>query len=173
MIGMKGQTLASERLTYSLLTEADKPALRAILADPEVTEPAGFRPAADDKAFDDFFAALTADDAAVGIRLGGALIGYIRVRPWRVDEPPFAGRACVGFGFVIGRPWQGRGFGTEALVALTAYMKGRADYCFADHFAGNDASRRVIEKAGYRYVETYTMFFDELGREITCLSYVR
>ena len=37
---------------------------------------------------------------------------------------------------------------------------------------GNEASRRVIEKAGYRYVGRYAMFFEALGREMTCLSYV-
>ena len=185
MIGLKGRTLATARLTCSLLTEADKPALRVILADPAVTEPAGFRPAADDAAFDEFFAALTAQDTAAGIRLGGTLIGYIHVYPERMgDDPETAGKVCVGFGFVIGKPWQGRGYGTEVLIALTEYMlsahilrpdgtRAPVDYCFADHFEGNEASRRVIGKAGYRYVETYAMFFDGLGREITCLSYAR
>ena len=32
MIGLKGRTLASRRWTYSLLTAADKPALRDLLA---------------------------------------------------------------------------------------------------------------------------------------------
>lgn len=185
MIGLKGRTLASARLTFALLTKADKPALRAILADPAVTEPAGFLPAADDAAFDDFFTALTAYDSAVGIRLDGTLIGYIHVYPERMeDDPVYAGKVCAGFGFVVGKPWQGKGYATEALRTLTEYMlsaqmlrpdgaRAPVDYCFADHFAGNEASRRVIEKAGYRYVETYAMTFEELGREITCLSYAR
>ena len=48
----------------------------------------------------------------------------------------------------------------------------RFDAVFADCFAGNVASRRMIEKSGYRYFDRYTMYFDELGREETCLSYV-
>ena len=43
MIGLDGKTLSSPRLTYSLLTGADAAALREILSDPTVTEPAGFR----------------------------------------------------------------------------------------------------------------------------------
>ena len=184
MIGLDGKTLSSPRLTYSLLTGADAAALREILSDPTVTEPAGFRVAACDAEYEEFFAGLTAMDTGVGIRLDGTLIGYIHVYPERVEGTPFAGKTCVGFGFVIGRPWQGRGYGTEALVALTDYVKSttvplpggaraNVDICFADHFVGNEASRRAILKAGYRYVETYDMFFEALGREMTCLSYAR
>ena len=36
----------------------------------------------------------------------------------------------------------------------------------------NHQSRRVIEKSGYSFVEKYTMYFDELDRNITCFSYV-
>ena len=76
-------------------------------------------------------------------------------------------------GFVIGREYQNLGYATEALDTITAYLKQRFDYCVADHFVGNEPSRKVIEKCGYRYLETYSLFFEELGKEITCMSYVR
>ena len=173
MIGLESRALESARLRYTLLDDSDKPALRALLNSPEVTEPAGFRPARTDAEFDEFFNTLTRYRTGLGIRFGDALAGYIHVNPWRSDIPPYSEARCASFGFVVGTPWQGRGFATEALQTLTDYMKRRVDYCFADHFEGNAPSRRVILKAGYRYVETYSMFFDTLGREETCLSYVR
>ena len=51
------------------------------------------------------------------------------------------------------------------LQTITGYLKTRFDYCVADHFLENTASRRIIEKAGYRYLEDYTMTFPFLGDE--------
>ena len=53
------------------------------------------------------------------------------------------------------------------------YLKGIFDFCFADCFLDNGASRRIIEKCGYKYFETYTMFFRALNEEKTCDSFVK
>ena len=171
MIGMEGKTLRSERLTYRLLTESDKPALRAILSGRAVTEPAGFLPAETDEAFDKFFAHLTQYNTALGIYLGDTLIGYIHVNRYR-GGGEYAEKSCVDTGFVIGKAYQNCGYATETLRTLTAYLKQRFDFCFADCFLSNEPSRRVIERCGYRYAEDYTMLFRALGREETCHSYV-
>ena len=59
MIGLVNRTLQSQRLTYRLLTSADQEALREILSDRSVTEPAGFMPADSPESFGRFFAELT------------------------------------------------------------------------------------------------------------------
>ena len=173
MIGLEGRTLHSARLTYRLLCESDKAALAALLSDPAVTEPAGFRPAASAEAFDVWFATLTQYRTGIAILLDGQLIGYFHVNRYHADDAVLRDKDCVGVGIVIGSAFQGRGFGTEALTFLTDWLLARFDAVFADHFAGNIASQRMIEKSGYRYCEDYAMFFDELGREMTCASYVR
>ena len=187
MIDFNNRILRSARLTYRLLEDGDRAALRAILSSPAVTEPAGFRMPATEAEFDEFFIVLTAYDTGVAILSGDVLVGYIHVYPENMAGTVCEGSRCVGFGFVIGEAFQWRGYATEALIAMTEYMRdarvllpdasglpvrGPVDYCLADHFEGNEASRRVIEKAGYRYLETYTYYFEELGREMTCLSYV-
>lgn len=172
MIGLEGRTLRSARLTYRLLREADKSNLRALLSDPAVTAPGGFMPARTDADFDRFFEELTAYDTGVAILLGETLIGYIHVRRERLEAAPYADKRCAGFGFVIGKAYHNRGFGTEALATLTEYVRPRVDLCVCDHFEENEASKRVIQKCGYRYFETYTMHFDELGADKTCLSYI-
>lgn len=173
MIGLEGQSLRSERLTYRLLEPSDREALRGMLSDPGVTEPAGFMPANTQEEFDAFFAGLTRDHTGIAILNGETLIGYIHVNRYVSDAPECLGKKGVSTGFIIGKAFQNRGYATETLNTVTAYLKRSFDYCIADHFVGNEASRRVIEKCGYRYLETYSMFFEELGRDMTCLSYIR
>ena len=171
MIGLEGKTLRSERLTYRLLTPADKPALRALLSSPDVTAPAGFFPAKTDAEFDEFFATLTQYHTALAVLLGDTLIGYIHVNRYHADGE-YAEKYCVDTGFVIGKAYQRHGYGTEMLRTVTAYLKTKFDFCFADHFEDNEPSRRVILNCGYRYVDRYTCHFDALGCDKTCLSYV-
>lgn len=172
MIGFESRTLQSKRLTYRLLNETDKETLYEILSDKSVTEPAGFLPAESKEAFDKFFATLTKYNTGIAILKDETLIGYIHVCPADDDLPGYHGKKGVSTGFVIGKEYQNHGYMTETLETITAYLMQQFDFCVADHFAGNEASKKVIEKCGYRYVEEYTMFFDELGKDMTCLSYV-
>ena len=173
MIGLENKTLHSKRLTYRLLCEADKDALHAILSDKSVTEPGGFMPADSKEDFDDFFAALTRHHAGIAVLRNETLIGYIHINRYVPDVPEYHGRECVSTGFVIGKEYQNQGYATEMLDTITTYLKRSFDCCVADHFLGNEPSKRVIEKCGYHYLETYSMFFDKLGKEITCVSYIR
>ena len=172
MIGLKDKILRSERLTYRLLEEKDKAPLHRLLLDRSVTEPAGFLPASAPSEFDAFFKSLTQYNTGIAILKDNTLIGYIHVNKYRSDDEEYRNKSCVSTGFVIGKEYQNQGYATETLTAVTEYLKSVFDYCFADHFEGNIPSKRVIEKCGYRYVEEYSLFFDELGRRMTCLSYV-
>ena len=53
----------------------------------------------------------------------------------------------------------------ERNLRLVVYLARRFDFVFADCFTDNPASRRIIEKNGYRYLENYRMCFDALGEE--------
>ncbi|MFD0885704.1 GNAT family N-acetyltransferase [Streptosporangium algeriense] len=54
-------------------------------------------------------------------------------------------------GYVLGRPFWGRGVGTEALTLFLALENIRPLY--ADPFGGNTASVRLLEKCGFRRVD--------------------
>ena len=95
--------------------------------------------------------------------MGEVLIGYCHINPYRPAVEELKEKACVEPGFVIGKAYQQKGYGTEMLKTVTEYLLGRFDACFADCFRENDASRKTIEKCGYRYVETYPMYFEELA----------
>lgn len=165
MIGMENQQLHSRRLTLRLVRQEDGPALREMLRDPEVTKPAGFLPMETEEEFETFFSGLTAYNTGIAILVGDTVIGYCRVNKEHLEHPDYADKNGVSLGFVIGKPYQNQGYGTEMLQTITGYLKTRFDYCVADHFLENTASRRIIEKAGYRYLEDYTMTFPSLGDE--------
>jgi len=82
-------------------------------------------------------------------RSGGTLVGSLSLR--------FGGHPEQGdAGYWIGVPWQRRGLGGEALL-LAAHLAFRhlgAHSLYAWVFVGNEASRRVLERAGFSLVRT-------------------
>lgn len=173
MIGLECKELKTERLSLRLLKECDKAPLFEILKDDGVTAPAGFHPAKTPEEFDTFFEHLTMYNTAVGVFFKDALIGYVHVNKYTSKSPLYEKKRCISLGFIIGKDYQNKGFGTEALEGVTDYLKSIFDFCFADCFKKNAASRRIIEKCGYKYFETYTMFFRALNEEKTCDSFAK
>ena len=59
---------------------------------------------------------------------------------------------CVEIGYGLAAPYRGQGFGSEAVAAITTWLLGQPDVrqIRACTSAGNMASRRVLEKSGYR-----------------------
>jgi RimJ/RimL family protein N-acetyltransferase len=55
-------------------------------------------------------------------------------------------------GYAFGKPWHGKGYATEAVRALIdiAFRDRKAERVIANAFVGNTASRRVLEKLGFR-----------------------
>jgi ribosomal-protein-alanine N-acetyltransferase len=84
-------------------------------------------------------------------------------------------------GYWIGVPFWGKGYATEAASAVVAFGFGtlRLHRIYAHHFAGNTASKRVLEKIGMRHegrsrhhiqkwnqfidIENYGLLADEFG----------
>ena len=61
-------------------------------------------------------------------------------------------RGCVEIGYGLAAPYRGQGLGSEAVMAMTAWLIAQPDIARVRAYtaAGNTASRRVLEKAGYR-----------------------
>ncbi|MFD4528079.1 GNAT family N-acetyltransferase [Streptomyces sp. NPDC058470] len=66
------------------------------------------------------------------------------------QDPRRAPRRFIGYWF--GRPYWGRGIGTQALALFLALEKTRPLY--ADPFVGNTASVRLLEKHGFQHTGT-------------------
>jgi RimJ/RimL family protein N-acetyltransferase len=104
---------------------------------------------------------LAIEERALEERASGALIGSLSLR--------FTGHPGQGdVGYWIGVPFQGRGFGREAL-ALTAHLAFRylgAQALQAWVFVGNVASRRVLEHSGFTLTRTVPGRIVKRGRRV-------
>ena len=86
---------------------------------------------------------------AVCRREDGALVGSLALRS--IGHP-----GTANLGYWIGQPYWNRGYASEAvrLACWLAFRWLRAQAITSWVFRGNDASRRVLEKNGFRYVRT-------------------
>lgn len=143
----------TKRLLIRDFVESDRASVRAWRSDPEVMryldQPLGADP---DAWFDAVlrFAAQKprmAHDAAIVLRETGEVIGWIGI----ARSPDFvAGELVVGY--ALKRSHWGKGYMTEALVAVLAYgfTKLGARSIRAQYYVANPSSARVMEKAGMK-----------------------
>ncbi len=173
MIGFQGKTLTSPRLSFRLLEDQDRSSLFSILQEPSTTVPAGFLPISDEAAFDAFWADLTRYNSGIAILLEGKCIGYYHVNPCRMNEPEYRDKQNVMIGFLIGGDYRQKGYAAETLNTLNPYLLTRFDHIWADYFEENTASRKTIQKCGFREAGSYEMTFDALNGEVKrCIANV-
>jgi len=86
---------------------------------------------------------------------------------------PDVGYRSAEIGYWLGEEFWGRGITTEALIAVTDYAFSKFDICrlYAHVFEGNDASARVLEKAGYAFEGRMKRSVTKEGRTIDQLMY--
>ncbi len=165
MIGFENIVLKSQHLTFRLLQEQDKEALAPILREPETTKPSGFLPVCTEEELEEFWKGLTRYQTGIAILLEGRCIGYYHVNKYIPDEPEYQEQTNVGIGFLIGKDYIGRGYGTETLLTLNAWLLTKVDNIWADYFVENTASKKTILKCGFREMSPYDMTFEALGGE--------
>lgn len=91
-------------------------------------------------------------------RATGEFLGWFELRP-----PPGGSPEDVELGYRLRRAVWGRGLATEGARALvrTAFAELGVRRVWAQTMAVNAASRRVMEKAGLRYVRTFHLRVDD------------
>ena len=67
----------------------------------------------------------------------------------RLDEA-----GCVEIGYGLAAPSRGQGYGSEAVLAVTEWLLSQPEVLQvqAHTLTSNAASRRVLEKSGFRYL---------------------
>jgi ribosomal-protein-alanine N-acetyltransferase len=85
---------------------------------------------------------------ATVLKAEGRMIGRCGLIPWNLD-----GRHEVEVGYMLAKPYWGRGLATEAAVAIREHGHHRLGFRRLVSLIqpGNVASRRVAEKVGMRY----------------------
>jgi RimJ/RimL family protein N-acetyltransferase len=151
--------LETERLVLRRFTPDDVDAIVELDSDPEVMFFInGGRPTPRAEVEDEvlpFWLAFYEHDNGYGFwaaieKSTGQFLGWFHFRPHTAGEP-------VELGYRLRRPAWGKGYATEGSRALIE--KGFTDLdverVYAETMVVNTASRRVMEKAGLRYVRTF------------------
>ena len=146
--------LRTERLTLRRYTPEDAETLfQSFGTDPEASRYSGWNPyATPEKAKETVrrFIKSYDDERFYGwaMDVDGVLMGTIGAYDYADDQ--------IEVGFSVKRSWQGRGYATAALQKVLEYLtenEGIATvtaWCAAE----NEASRKVLEKAGMRHIRT-------------------
>ena len=154
-------TLDTPRLILRDMVPGDWPAIRALLCDREVTRHMHFGTWTAARRREWFAwciansreAAPDADNWAITLRAGGAVIGWLGVGG--SSRPSAPGER--DFGYALLRQYWGQGYMTEALRALIALEIGvrGTPRLVGECEVENVVSGRVMEKAGMRFEGVY------------------
>ena len=146
---MRVEPIVTERLELTPLRVEDADTMAAVLADERLHEFIGGHPAT----VEELRGRYTRQVAGPGrpgeiwlnwiVRVAGEPVGY-------VQASAEIGRGIVWVAWVIGTPWQGRGYATEAAAALVAWLRDRGVTAIGAEIApGHSASERVAAAAGF------------------------
>lgn len=93
---------------------------------------------------------------ALELKSNGKAVGSLGLHySWANDDPQFARLKVKEIGYVLSKTYWGMGLMPEAVNRVI-------EYCFKElnlealtvgHYIGNDQSKRVIEKCGFKYVK--------------------
>ena len=135
-------------------------------ADPEVMLASGATPAVTPAQGETAFRRALWDSGcyAIVLKETGRAIGKIKfqkdIRRFQVN--------ALSIGYELAKPYWGNGYMPEALRAMIqcAFERKNLDVLAIGHFAGNDRSRRVIEKCGFQYEGTIRRAFQRSDGQI-------
>ncbi|MCL2447191.1 MAG: GNAT family N-acetyltransferase [Oscillospiraceae bacterium] len=172
---LKFPMLHTERLTLREMQKSDAEALVAILRDHEVTRYLhGNLSALTLKQERGYIRSMRKQFLQGGLinwlicdKATGAVMGAIGLQPInRIHN-------CANAGFFLGLAHWGKGYMTEAFVAVLDYAFDvlNLNRVAAGHYAGNEASGRVQQKCGLRYEGTHRQAFLKNGEYVDELMY--
>ncbi len=111
---------------------------------------------------------------ALELKENHRVIGSLGLEPIGELDASFDSLQGREIGYVLSKEYWGRGLMPEAVQAVISYCFHVLHYDFltCGHFAGNDQSRRVIEKCGFHYLKDIS-FQTRMGTSETTKLYVR
>ena len=149
-------TLETERLLLRPWNEGDAESLYQYAKDPAIGPAAGWPVHTSvDNSREIIRTALSAPETyAIALRRSGEVVGCVSLKLHTAGASDLTrGADECELGYWIGRPWWGRGFMPEAARALLRRAFGELGMSrvWCAYYDGNDKSRRVQEKLGFRF----------------------
>ncbi len=147
--------ISTERLELRLLREADAAEMTLVLDDERLHEFIGGTPASPAELRDRFRKLVAGSGRTdelwlnwiVRLRATGEAVGTVQATVTGAGQPGQAASVA----WVIGVPWQGRGYAAESAIALVAWLKGCGTTTItACIHPRHRASERVAEQASLR-----------------------
>ncbi len=172
------ETLTTRRLELRPWRLEDATDLYAVARDPQVGPAAGWPPHRSVEESAEVIRTVFAspETYAVVLRESGRPVGCVGLL-FPSSSHFRLGATEAEVGYWIGTSWRGRGLMPEALGEMVrrAFEELELTALWGSCFVGNEASRRVMEKCGFRYLRTESGLQDLAGGlpqmgEILCLS---
>lgn len=169
--------LSTPRLLLRPWREEDAADLYLYASDPRVGPAAGWPPHRSEEESAGIIRTVFAapETYAVSLRETGRVVGCVGLLPAAAANIPI-GDADFEAGYWIGVPYWGRGLIPEAMEALMRRAFGElgAERLWCTHYDGNEKSRRVQEKCGFRPVCSRTVRHALTGEEcllrVSCID---
>lgn len=156
-IDVTGMILRTPRLLLRPWRETDLEDLYAYARVEGVGQMAGWLPHKSIEESREILKRFIEEKKTLAIELEGKVIGSLGIEYYREENHPalndLQGREI---GYVLSKDYWGRGLMPEAVRAVTAYLfeTEKLDFLLVGHFVWNRQSARVIEKCGFRYVQS-------------------
>ena len=169
------EALKTERLFLRPWRESDAEDFFEYARDPEVGPNAGWKPHESLEESRNILRSFIegGEVRALEWKESGKVIGSLGLHGDRIfPERKDSGKEL---GYVLSREYWGRGLMTEAVKGVLPFVfeEKRLDYLSVAHFAWNMRSKRVIEKCGFRYIETKKdTFTDYRGEKLDEVCYL-
>jgi len=106
---------------------------------------------------------------AITLRENGKVIGSLGLHnSWANDDPQFADLKLKEIGYILAKPYWGKGLMTEAVRAVInfCFTNLGMDAVSCGHLVINGRSKRVIEKCGFKYVKTTEYYSKQMEKSL-------
>lgn len=145
--------LESDRIFLRRWQESDAPALFKYASNPEVGPRAGWPPHKSLEESRDVIKSIFSNDTtwAIVLKETEEAIGAMGYFTHETSNIPIARNDCE-MGYWVAQPYWNQGICSEALRLMLDYCinEKKFDNIWCDHFTGNPASGRVMQKCGFK-----------------------
>lgn len=156
-IDIRGVTLHTPRLTLRPWRQSDLEDFYQYAREDGVGQMAGWLPHKSREESQKILDLFIGQHKTFALEYQGRVIGSLGIECYDEEHYPELARAAGReIGYVLAKPYWGRGLMPEAVREVIRYLfeEVRLDFLVAGHFDRNACSARVIEKCGFRYNKT-------------------